>query len=218
MNHMKSQISALNDPFPSLDGLLGNWFGVGGSWLKYLLLIPLMLLTILFVFCLFHKIIVSCVAKCMTEPPTKIMTTRLEAADQTHSSVFDQWSYKSRYGKMQQKGILSWAITRRQVSRDLWLWRPSPVIAQWVAYQQKPSSELGTSLPSNTGQNGHEVPPKAWSDLWPQGSCVNYKLALTKSTAADWQQRRCHLPLRRLREFRVEGGALCSRESGGTAL
>ena len=119
MNHMKSQISALNDPFPSLDGLLGNWFGVGGSWLKYLLLIPLMLLTILFVFCLFHKIIVSCVAKCMTEPPTKIMTTRLEAADQTHSSVFDQRSYKSRYGKMQQKGILSWAITRRQVSRDL---------------------------------------------------------------------------------------------------
>ena len=137
MNHMKSQISALNDPFPSVDGLLGNWFGVGGSWLKYLLLIPLMLLTILFVFCLFHKIIVSCVAKCMTEPPTKIMTTRLEAADQTHSSVFDQRSYKSRYGKMQQKGILSWAITRRQVSRDLWLLRLSPVIGHWVAYQQK---------------------------------------------------------------------------------
>ena len=35
--------------------------GVGGSWLKYLLLIPLMLLTIPFVFCLFHKIIISCI-------------------------------------------------------------------------------------------------------------------------------------------------------------
>ena len=89
LNRMKNQISALNDPFPSLDDLLGNWFGVGGSWLKYLLLIPLMLLTILFVFCLFHKIIVSCVTKCMTEPPTKMMTGR-EAVDQMYSSINDQ--------------------------------------------------------------------------------------------------------------------------------
>ena len=87
---MKNQISALNDPFPSLDDLLGNWFGVGGSWLKYLLLIPLMLLTILFVFCLFHKIIVSCINKCMTEPPWKIMMPTLEAVDQMYSSIFDQ--------------------------------------------------------------------------------------------------------------------------------
>ena len=90
LNRMKNQISALNDPFPSLDDLLGNWFGVGGSWLKYLLLIPLMLLTILFVFCLFHKIIVSCVTKCMTEPPRKIMMPTLEAVDQMYSSIFDQ--------------------------------------------------------------------------------------------------------------------------------
>ena len=41
---------------------------------------------------------------------------------------------------MQWEGILSWTITRRQVSRDLWLLRPSPVIAHWVSYQQKPSS------------------------------------------------------------------------------
>ena len=40
MNHMKNQISALSDPFPSLDDLKKKWFGVGGSWLKYLLLIP----------------------------------------------------------------------------------------------------------------------------------------------------------------------------------
>ena len=87
---------------------------------------------------------------------------------------------------MQWEGILSWTITRRQVSGDLWLLRPSPVVAHWLSYQQKPSSELGMSLPSNMGQNGHEMPPKVWSDLWPQGGCVNYKLALTKSTANDW--------------------------------
>ena len=89
MNHMKSQISALNDPFPSLDGLLGNWFGVGGSWLKYLLLIPLMLLTILFAFCLFHKIIISYITKYMTEPSMEMMT-RLEAVDQMYSLIHDQ--------------------------------------------------------------------------------------------------------------------------------
>ena len=78
MNHMKNQISALNDPFPSLDDLLKSCFGVGGSWLKYLLLIPLMLLTIVFVFYLFIKIFVSRMTECMTEPPMKIMMTRLD--------------------------------------------------------------------------------------------------------------------------------------------
>ena len=87
---MKNQISALSDPFPSLDDLfLKNWFGVRGSWLKYLLLIPLMLLTIQFVFCLFHRIIISCITKYMTEPSTEMMT-RLEAVDQMYSSIYDQ--------------------------------------------------------------------------------------------------------------------------------
>ena len=87
---------------------------------------------------------------------------------------------------MQRKGILCWTITRREVYRDLWLWRPSPVIALFVYYQQKPSSELGTSLRSNAGQNGHEMPLKVWLDLWPQGGHVNYKLAFTKSIANSW--------------------------------
>ena len=65
-------------------------FGVGGSRLKHLLLVLLMLLTLLFVFCLFHKIIVSCITKCMTEIPMKIMMTRLEAADQVYSLIWDQ--------------------------------------------------------------------------------------------------------------------------------
>ena len=66
-----------------------NRFGVGASWLKYLLLIPLMLLTIPFVFCLFHKIILTCITKYMMETSTEMMT-RLEAADQMYSSIYDQ--------------------------------------------------------------------------------------------------------------------------------
>jgi len=67
-----------------------DWLGVGGLWIKHLLLIPLMLLTILFVFCLFHKIIVSCITKCMIKPPMKIIMTRLEAVDQMNSLIWDQ--------------------------------------------------------------------------------------------------------------------------------
>ena len=97
MNHKKNQISALSDPFPILDDLLKNWFGkkknwfgARGSWLKYLFIILLMLLVVLFAFCLFYKIIVSCITKCMTEPPTKIMLTKLEAVDQMCSLICDQ--------------------------------------------------------------------------------------------------------------------------------
>ena len=35
-----------------------------------------MLLTMLFVFCLFYKTIVSCTTKCVTEPPKKKMMTK----------------------------------------------------------------------------------------------------------------------------------------------
>ena len=110
---------------------------------------------------------------------------RLQSMGSQSQTGLSDW-IELKYGKMQQEGILSWTINRRQVCRYLWLWRPSPVIAHWVSYQQQPSSELGTSLPSNVGQNGREVPPKVWSDLWPQGGHINYKLALTKSIANDW--------------------------------
>ena len=88
---MKNRISALCDPFPSLDDLKKKKkkTGVGGSWLKYLLLIPLMLLIIPFVFCLFHKIIISCITKYMTEPSREMMT-RLEAVDKMYSLIHDQ--------------------------------------------------------------------------------------------------------------------------------
>ena len=55
MNHMKNQISALNDPFPSLDDLYNktkqNQFGVGSTWLKYLLLISLIFIN--YTLCIF---------------------------------------------------------------------------------------------------------------------------------------------------------------------
>ena len=63
-------------------------------------------------------------------------------------------------------------------------------------------------------------------------SAANYKLALTRTLPMTEQQR--HLPSasteiepyaaiafdlqQPLREFRVQGGTLCSRESGGTGL
>ena len=62
---------------------------MGGSGLKYLLLIPLMLLTIAFVFCLFHKISISCITKYMTESSMEVMS-RFEAVDQMYSSIYDQ--------------------------------------------------------------------------------------------------------------------------------
>jgi len=84
----------------------------------------------------------------------------------------------------------------------------------------------------NMGQDGHEMPPQIWLNLWPQGGPVNYKLALAKSTANDWKTRAFAICLcgdwtlccwavdlqHPLREFRVEWGTLCSRESGGTGL
>ena len=92
MNHVKNQISALNDPFPSLDDLYNKTKLVwcGKHMAKYLLLISLILLTIVFVFFLFHKIIASCITKCMTEPPTKIMMTRLKAIHQMYILIYDQ--------------------------------------------------------------------------------------------------------------------------------
>ena len=67
-----------------------NWFGVEGSWLKYLLLIPLMLLTTPICILPVSQDYYYFITKCMTEPPVKIMMTRLEAVDQMYSLICDQ--------------------------------------------------------------------------------------------------------------------------------
>ena len=64
-----------------------NW--CGRLMAKIFTLIPLMLLIIPFVFCLFHKIIISCITKYMTEPSREMMT-RLEAVDKMYSLIHDQ--------------------------------------------------------------------------------------------------------------------------------
>ena len=78
--------------------------------------------------------------------------------------------------------MLPWTITRRQVSRDLWLLRPSPVIAHCFRTKtfktgNEPSQQRRTKWSWNAPQS---------MDVWPQGGHANYKLALTKSTANNW--------------------------------
>ena len=65
----------------------GNIAPNGNSWLKFLLLALLMLLAILLIFYLFYKIVVSCITKCVTEPPIKVMTRKLETIDPIYSSI-----------------------------------------------------------------------------------------------------------------------------------
>ena len=135
------------------------------------------------------------------------------------------------YGKMQREGILFWTITRRQVSRDIWLLRPSPVIAYWVSYNKNLLQNWEWAFSAMRDKMVMKCPPpQVWSDLWPQGGRVNYKLALTKSIANDWITKAFAICLygnwapccyscwlsQPLREFRVGWGTLCSRESGGS--
>ena len=61
-----------------------------------------------------------------------------------------------------------------------------------MSYQQKPSSELGTSLPSNTGQNGGKWPPK-------YGRIYDYKGAMSTTNwhlpnALPMTEQQRHLP------------------------
>ena len=92
---------------------------------------------------------------------------------------------------MQQGPILSWTKIRRQVSRDFWLLWPSPVIAHWVSYQQQPSSELGTSLPSNTG-------PKYGQNYDHKGAVSSTNWHLPRTLPLTENKGICHLPLQRL--------------------
>ena len=94
-----------------------------------------------------------------------------------------------------------------------------------MSYQQKPSSELGTSLPSNAG-------PKYGQNYDRKGAMSTTNWHLPRALPMTEQQR--HLPSastetephsamavdlqQPLREFRVERGTLCYRESGGTGL
>ena len=60
----------------------------GSSWLKFLVRTQLILLFILLVFCLFYKIVISYLTRCVTEPLIKIVMTRqLKMIGQIYSSI-----------------------------------------------------------------------------------------------------------------------------------
>ena len=86
---MNNHISALSDWFLNLDNLLNNCFGGGGSWLKYLLIIPLLITYTICIFPVFQDCF-SFTTNCVTLPPMKIMRARLEEVDQMYSSICDQ--------------------------------------------------------------------------------------------------------------------------------
>ena len=49
----------------------------------------------------------------------------------------------------------------------------------------KSSPDVGMSLASTMGQNGHEMPPKPLSDLWPKGEIVKQRMLLTTQFYED---------------------------------
>ena len=131
---------------------------------------------------------------------------------------------------MQWEGIVSWTLTIRQVSRDLWLSRPSPVIAHWVVYQQKDLQNWEWVFLATRDQTVMKrLPTYGWIDDH-KGALPTTDWHLPRALSRTEQEGRFHLPLRRLNpvqlqllafntctESRVEWGTLCSRESGRTS-
>ena len=131
---------------------------------------------------------------------------------------------------MQWEGIVSWTLTTRQVSRDLWLSRPSPVIAHWVVYQQKDLQNWEWVFLATRDQTVMKrLPTYGWIDDH-KGALPTTDWHLPRALSRTEQEGRFHLPLRRLNpvqlqllafntctESRVEWGTLCSRESGRTS-
>ena len=72
ITHMKNQTVALDEPLPSFGDLSGSWFGSGSSWLKSLLVTLTTLLAVLFIICLFYKIVFFCI----TRPVAKLMIAK----------------------------------------------------------------------------------------------------------------------------------------------
>ena len=99
---------------------------------------------------------------------------------------------------MQWEGILSWTITRRQVSGDLWLLRPSPVIAHCLMTKaffrtgNEPSQQRGTKWSWN-------APQSMVGFMTTRGPC---QLQIgTYQEHCQWLNNKsiCHLPLWRLK-------------------
>ena len=133
-----------------------------------------MLLAIFLLLCLFDKIISSCIAKCVTEPPIKIrMTRQLEMINQIYSSIssviiitrlwrreeatrrshFPDHNRPVKPAVQKLLAAVNRALSNNSTLRDL---------------STKSLPDLEMCIPSTEGQTGHEMPPKPWSKLWPK--------------------------------------------------
>ena len=90
MNQTKNQISALSDPFPSLDHLLKKLVCYGRLMTETFTYNSTKVINyIIYILPVLQDNIYtdSCITKSMIEPPTKMMMTRLEAVDQMFSPI-----------------------------------------------------------------------------------------------------------------------------------
>ena len=118
--------------------------------------------------------------------------------------------------------ILSWIITRRHFFRDLWLWRPSPVIAHWVTCQQSLLQNWEGAFRATRDKMFMKCPPK-------HDRMYGHKRAMSTTNwhlpgALPASERQRHLPYASMetephsakavdfqqpwRDFRVERGTL----------
>ena len=121
----------------------------------------LMLLAILLEFCLFYKIIVSSITKCVTETQIKLMMIRpLETTDQIYSSIRSITSSISEEGTTRRgnRFLDSNRLVRQVVQRLLVIVnRASSSNSTLSGLSTKSSPNLGMSIPSHMGQTGRNA-------------------------------------------------------------
>ena len=77
----------MNNPLPSLEETLGQWFSLRGSWL-ILLMTLLLLLAILLTDCIAYKVIISYPLHSISPTSIKIkISKQLETIDHIYSSL-----------------------------------------------------------------------------------------------------------------------------------
>ena len=129
-----------------------------------------------FVFCLFYKIVVYCITKCMTELLKKNVV--LFEINDFNLVTVDMERYNKR------ECFLDYTILGRQVVQSLliMIYKTQSSKNTLSGLSAKSSPDLGMSLLSTVGQNDHEMSPKIWSNVLLWVGPVNYTLALVIDT------------------------------------
>ena len=112
-----------------------------------------------FVFCLFYKIVVYCITKCMTELLKKNVV--LFEINDFNLVTVDMEIYNKR------ECFLDYTILGRQVVQSLliMIYKTQSSKNTLSGLSAKSSPDLGMSLLSTVGQNDHEMSPKIWSNV-----------------------------------------------------